>query len=289
MLGGSMLAMPGLVLPQPAGELPATAKIRDGLTLIRGRANGLVYERAGSPMLIDVPAPDFDGAAGLYGPDPVLINSNWRPEHTGANDALGSAGNEIVAHENTKLWMANDFTVRWESRRYRPRAAAALPKRTFYESTTLDAGDEVVDLVHVPQAHTDGDIYVHFRRANVLFAGDLLAVGAYPVLDYSTGGWIRGMISATEHLLTVADDDTLIVPAVGLPQRRDALESQLELCRAADNAVGTAYTTARSLEELLETRPLESWREERGDPTLFIELAYRGMWGHIRQLGLGIV
>ena len=288
-LGGSLLAMPALVLPQPAGELPATEKIRDGLTLIRSQANGLVYDRAGSPVLIDVPAPDFDGAASLYGPGPVLINTNWRPEHTGANDALGSAGSEIVAHENTKLWMGNDFTVRWESRRYVPRATAALPTQTFYESTTLEAGDEVIDLVHAPQAHTDGDIYVHFRRANVLFAGDLLAVEAYPVLDYATGGWIRGMIAATEHLLTVADDDTLVVPAVGSPQGRDALEAQLELCRAADDAVGRAYTTARSLEELLATRPLETWRDERGDPTLFVELAYRGMWGHIRQLGLGIV
>jgi len=288
-LGASALALPQLGLSQPAGERPSTSEIRDRLTLIRGPANGLLYTGERNTLLIDAPAPDFDGAAALYGAEPILINTNWRPEHTAANDALGGAGVEIIAHENTRLWMGNDFTVRWESRRYLPRAMEALPNSTFYTSKTLETGDESIDIGHVPQAHTDGDVYVHFRRANVLFAGDLLAVDTYPVLDYSTGGWIRGMIDATRHLLGIVDDSTLIVPAVGDPQGRDSLEAQLELCVAADETVGKAYTTALSLEELLAMNPLDAWREQRGDPALFIELAYRGMWGHIRQLGLGIV
>jgi glyoxylase-like metal-dependent hydrolase (beta-lactamase superfamily II) len=288
-LSVSVLAVPPIAFSQSAGEGPAIDPVRDGLTLIRGAVNGLLYKTVDSGILIDVPAPEFDGASGLYGSAPILINSNWRPEHTAANDSLGSAGAEIIAHENTKLWMGNDFTVRWESRRYRPRAADALPNSTFYSSRTLQAGNEVIDIGHVPRAHTDGDVYVFFHRANVLFAGDLLAVNAFPILDYSTGGWIRGMIAATEHLLAIVNDATLIVPAVGDPQRREALEAQLDLCRATDEVVGRAYTTAISLDELVATNPLEAYREARGDPTLFIELAYRGMWGHIRQLGLGIV
>ena len=293
-IGSGLLGTLALMLPRPGlsqlvGARPAISEIRDGLMLIRAAVNGLIYKGDDTTILIDAPAPDFDGAAEFYGADPILINTNWRPEHTAANDVLGAAGAEIIAHENTRLWMGNDFTVRWESRRFVPRAAEALPNATFYTSKTLEVGDEIIDIGHVPQAHTDGDAYVHFRRANVLFAGDLLAVGAYPVLDYSTGGWIRGMADATRHLLEIAGDETLIVPAVGEPQGRDALESQLALCQATDEAVGEAYTTAMSLEELLAANPLDAWRDERGDPALFIELAYRGMWGHIRQLGLGIV
>lgn len=288
-LSASALALPPFALPQPGVPRPVTEAIDDRLVLIRGLANGLVYKGVENTILIDVPAPEFDGASELYGPEPMLINSNWRPEHTAANDSLGRAGVEIIAHENTKLWMSNDFTVRWESRRYLPRAEEALPTSTFYTSKTLEQADETIDIGHVPRAHTDGDVYVYFRRANVLFASDLLAVHGYPVLDYSTGGWIRGMMAATEDLLAIVDDGTLIVPAVGNPQGREALEAQLELCRAADEVVGRAYTTARSLDELLATSPLEAYREERGDPALFLELVYRGMWGHIRQLGLGIV
>ena len=288
-LGASALALPRFAVPQRADQGPVTETIRGGVTLIRGMTNGILFRGADTNILIDAPAPEFDSANALYGPTPILINSNWRPEHTQANDALGGAGAEIIAHENTRLWMGNDFTVRWEGRRYLPRAAEALPNSTFYTSRTLAAGDETIDVGHVPRAHTDGDAYAFFHRANVLFAGDLLAVDSYPVLDYSTGGWIRGMIEATEHLLEIVDEGTLIVPAAGDPQSRVALEAQLELCRATDEAVGGAYTTARSLEELLETDPLAAYRAERGEPAQFIELAYRGVWGHIRRLGLGIV
>ena len=285
----TVLALPEWALAQQAGSIPAAEAMGGGLTLIRGAVNGLVYRSGDASVLVDVPAPEFAGAGELYGPDPILINTNWRPEHTEANEALGRRGVSIIAHENTRQWMGNDFTVRWESRRYLPRAPEALPNSTFYTATRRELGDEAVDIGHVPMAHTDGDAYVFFRRANVLFAGDLLTVAGYPVLDYSTGGWIRGMIEATEHLLAIVDDDTLLVPALGDPQRPAALEAQLTLCREADEAVGMAYTTARSLEELLAMKPLEAYRAERGDPGLFIELAYRGMWGHIRQLGLGIV
>ncbi|MDX1562584.1 MAG: hypothetical protein R3305_06630, partial [Gammaproteobacteria bacterium] len=265
-LAASLAALPRYALPQPPGPRPnagpATEPLGDGLILVRGEANGLVYERAGQNLLIDVPAPEFEGSAELYGPEPILVNSNWRPEHTAANAFLGPAGTEIIAHENTKLWMGNDFTVAWESRRYRPRPAEVLPNTTFYTSTTLEIGDETVEIGHTPRAHTDGDIYVYFRRANVLFASDLLAVDGYPILDYATGGWIRGMIDATERLFEIADETTLIVPAVGEPGRRDALEAQLALCRATDEAVGKAYTTAKSLDEVLAMDPLAAYRSE---------------------------
>ena len=128
-LGASALTLPRFTFPQVAADAPVTEAIRDGLALIRGAANGLLFSAGDRAILIDVPAPDFDGAAALYGSDPILINSNWRPEHTASNDLLGGSGAEIIAHENTRLWMGNDFTVRWEGRRYRPRQEAVADQR----------------------------------------------------------------------------------------------------------------------------------------------------------------
>src|SRR5690606_23431697 len=193
------------------------------------------------------------------------------------------------AHENTKLWMGNDFTVPWENRRYPPRPAHEWPNSTFYTSGRLEAGGETIEYGHLKRAHTDGDIYVFFRRANVLAVSDLLAVDGYPIVDYATGGWIGGMRDATRALLALADADTIIVPAVGAPQSRRAAEAQLELCEATYRAVGSAFTRAMSLDELLAEEPLAAFVEERGDPRLFLELAYRGAWNHIRNMGLGIV
>lgn len=219
----------------------------------------------------------------------ALFNTNWRPEHTGLNEAAGSAGARIIAHENTKLWLGNDFTVRWEQRRHTPRPPHALPTETFYTTGRLDLDDETIDYGHVPQAHTDGDIYVFFRRANVLAVSDLLAAEGYPVVDYATGGWIGGMLRATEALLALTDDETLIVPAVGAPQRRAALEAQLELCTTIRAAVGQAYAKAQSLAEFIAADPAAQYRAARGNPELFLELAYKGAWGHVRELGIGVV
>ena len=60
-------------------------------------------------------------------------------------------------------------------------------------------GKEEIQYGHLGQAHTDGDIYVFFPGPNILVTGDLFTVGSYPILDWSTGGWIgaRGLPACT--------------------------------------------------------------------------------------------
>ena len=46
----------------------------------------------------------------------TLFNTDWHPEHTGSNETLGKAGAKIVAHENTKQYLAAEFYVDWQNR-----------------------------------------------------------------------------------------------------------------------------------------------------------------------------
>jgi glyoxylase-like metal-dependent hydrolase (beta-lactamase superfamily II) len=289
MIGAVAIGLPDWAAAQPSAVAPQAEELAPGLVLIRGAANCLVYTSADGATLVDAPAPGPEGPAEYHTTARTLFNTNWRDEHTGANDALGRAGVRIIAHENTKLWMGNDFTVPWQNRHYRPRPAHEWPNVTFYTSGRLEVGRETIEYGHLKRAHTDGDIFVFFRRANVLAVSDLLAVDGYPIVDYATGGWIGGMREATRALLALADDDTIIVPAVGAPQSRRAAEAQLELCEVAYQAVGAAFTKALSLAELITEEPLAGFVADRGDPTLFLELAYKGAWNHVRNLGLGIV
>src|SRR6185295_19601244 len=80
-------------------------------------------------------------------------------------------------------------------------------------------------------AHTNGDIYVHFRNANVLAVGDVASPLRDPALDYLTGAWIGGRVDAMNVLLTLANEQTRIVPAYGpvmskaeLTTERDTME-----------------------------------------------------------------
>jgi glyoxylase-like metal-dependent hydrolase (beta-lactamase superfamily II) len=215
----------------------------------------------------------------------LLFNTSWRDEHTGSNEALGARGTKIAAHVNTKLWLGGDFDVDWEGRHYAPRPAAALPGTTFYVSGALDHDGRKVEYRYLPRAHTDGDVAVFFPDANVLAVGALVAVGAYPVPDYSTGGWIGGLESATRALLAGSDAATKIVPAAGAACGRAELESQLALCTAVRERVGDAYRHGMSFNEFVATRPTREFDAARGDPSLFLKLVHKGAWPHMRELG----
>ena len=215
-----------------------------------------------------------------------VFNTNWRPEHTGANAAFRSAGARIHAHENTRLWMGARFDVKWQGLSHEPRPAQALPTRTFYESGSIEFGGIEVSYGHLERAHTDGDVYVHFPDANVFAVGDLLVVDGYPIPDYETGGWIGGMVEATEALLETVDEGSRIVPAAGGVASRRALEAQLELCKGAMTQAAATYRAGGTLEDFLAAAA--ALGEGRGDPTLFLTLVYEGGYYHARELG-GII
>jgi cyclase len=221
---------------------------------------------------------------------PTLINTHWHPDHTGLNERLGKHGAKIIAHENTKLWMQADVFVEWEGRTHTPHPKSALPNVTTYASGEIACGRERIRYVHLPQAHTDGDLYTFLPDANVLVTGDLLHVGRYPVIDYCTHGWIGGYLDATEALLKVADSQTRIVPGEGPVQTRAALEAQLALCKAVKTRLAESFRQGNSLEEFIASAPTReldaSWG---GDPVPFLTMAYRSAMGHLYELIEGIV
>ena len=224
--------------------------------------------------------------AGRFGRQPPrwAFNTHWHPDHTGGNEKVKGAGTEILAHENTRLWMTTRILSRWNGETYAPRPRAAWPTRTFYGTQHVDAGDETVDSGYLLQAHTDGDIYVKFTRSNVLVTGDVFTVGTYPVPDPATLGWIGGVTTATDQLLKLCDDDTCVVPGSGPVSDRAALQAQLSMLTTVRDRLYALLREGRSLEEMLEAQPTREFDATWGDPTTFIRSAFAGMTAHVRQI-----
>lgn len=285
-LGTLAMALPSGLLAQPA--LTTTA-LRNDIYLINGAGaqvlvavgpDAVVVVDGGLPAQASALLAEVDKLAGGK-PVTALFNSNWRPEHCGLNHELGPRQVRIIAHENTRLWQGNDFTVKWEDRHYAPVPAQARANDTFYKTGSLSLGSETIAYGLLGACHTDGDIYVYFQNANILFAGDTVTVGSYPVLDYVTGGWINGARESTDRLLAMADADTLIVPSQGPVQSRQTLEDQAQMLAHAYDQVANAYRTGRSLEQFRESRPMADFTATYGDSSLFEELLYRGVWYHV--------
>ncbi len=221
----------------------------------------------------------------------LLFNTHWHWDHTGGNETLRKAGAQIIAHENTRLWLGTDVIEEWEGRTYRARPAEALPTSTFYyKSNQLNFGDEPIEYGWLGQAHTDGDIYVYLRRQNVLMVGDVLSVGRYPVLDYCTGGWIMGMRDATQKLLGICNDQTRIVPGSGPVQTRADLQAEHDMLAAMHEKVWALMRKGMTAGEILAAKASADFDATWGDPQLFITSAYQGIYGHIADfLGKGVV
>jgi glyoxylase-like metal-dependent hydrolase (beta-lactamase superfamily II) len=275
---------------QPATTLTAVP-LRADLTQIVGAGSNVVLLRGpdGAAVVDSGPPERATEIATLVrqtvGTAPVstLLNTHWHPPHTGGNETIRSTGTEIVAHELTRLWMSTEYYVDWEDRTYSPRAAAALPTRTFFSTDpqpiVLRVGDEEIEYGHLPEAHTDGDIYVLFKNRNVLVTGGAVTVGSYPVLDYSTGGWIGGLVDATKKLLAITNADTLIVPADGPAQPRSHLDAQLEMLTVVRGRIENLMRKGRSIAEMLDTGVTNDFDAAWGDNRdRFVANIYNGLW-----------
>jgi cyclase len=266
-------------------------ELRNDLSLVTGLpTNVVVLRTAGSAALVDS-GPASHGAElaklvrgrlGFLSVE-LLFNTHWHVAHTGGNEALRSGDTTIIAHELTRLWMSTEYYVDWEDTTYEPRESAALPTRTFYatdpQPIVAEIGDEEIEYGHLPEAHTDGDIYVWFKNRNVLAAGGVVTHGSYPVIDYATGGWIGGLVDATRKLLAMTSSDTLIVPASGPAQPRAHLERQLEMLTVVRERIENLMRKGRSIEEMLAAEVTKEFDAAWGDNReRFVANIYNGLW-----------
>ncbi len=262
---------PGFYLIQGSGCNVVLADLADELVLIDG---GLPESASGLLNEIQMLAPAKRISS--------LFNSNWRPEHCGLNYHLAD-NTTIIAHENTRLWQGADPYVEWEHKQYQHMPLDAQANHGFYTGSSLQLEGETLIYEHLPKAHTDGDIYLHFKAADILVVSDLLAVNSFPLIDYSTGGWIRGLRDATQTLLDISSDNTQIVASQGSILARHDLIEQHALLESAWQAVVLAFQNGLSLYEFQETNPMQNYVAERGDPTLFLQQVFRSAWYHISE------
>ena len=147
----------------------------------------------------------------------TLINTHWHPEQTGSNEAVGQAGGTIIGHEVTKLALAartGNRSAMYEGS-YGPLPDAAIPTVTTYNKGSLQVAGEQVDYRYLPGAHTNGDLFVHFPRRNVVVVGGPVGSDRWPVIDYMNGGFMHGFVRSYEILVEMVNDDTIVIPANG--------------------------------------------------------------------------
>src|SRR5947208_8486323 len=190
---------------------------------VSGTVGGNVVVAVGDDgvIIVDNMFPQMYGkikaAIAAITPQPVryLVNTHFHRDHTGGNEAFGTDGAVIVAHENLKRVLASGSRSGLNCAVTPPVPEIALPKETYKDTMTLRIRGRTAELRHPIDVHTDGDTTIYFADANVLVAGDLVFYGSCTNIDFGSAGMLEGMIRGVDELLNFAKEDTKIAPGHG--------------------------------------------------------------------------
>jgi cyclase len=268
------------------GGMPIQAQpLTDSITLLSGPGgNVVVLNGADGKLMGDTfvqPAwPHLKDALDAIGKAPVktAIDTHWHFDHSDNNASLRAAGATLVAHENTKKRMSETHTLAVLNLTFAPSPAAALPQQTFSQTHKITMNGETVSLVHIPPAHTDSDIYIHFEKGNILQTGDIFFNGMFPYIDDETGGSVSGMIAGATKLLAVADTNTKIVPGHGALGNKTDLMKYRDMLTTVRDRLQKLKSSGKSVQEAVAAKPLDDldpvWGKGLFNSDTFIQIAY---------------
>ena len=219
----------------------------------------------------------------------TLFNTHYHTDQTGNNEAFAAAGAKIIAHDRTRQWMSADYWVPDKDRYEKARPKAARPVETFLTTGSLKAGPEQIDYGYLTLAHTNGDIYVFFRGANVLAVGDVASPVRDPELDYFTGAWIGGRVESMDTILALADDQTKIVPAYGPVMTKSGFKAERDVMEEVRARLWKQVREGDGPKDMLEAGVMKGLAREWKDPYKFLYDAAKGMWAHHNKLDRNVV
>jgi glyoxylase-like metal-dependent hydrolase (beta-lactamase superfamily II) len=263
-------------------------QVRPGLTVLLGTGgNVAVWSGPEGIVLVD------DGLAGhtpqlleavtriSRAPIRFVINTHWHPDHTGGNEALARTGATVIAHETVRERLSQQQVVEEYDMRVPASPAIALPVITFADAVNVHLNGDRLTVVHIADAHSDGDVIVRWRDANVVHLGDLFYNGGYPFIDTSTGGSLAGVVAALEGTLARSDAQTVVIPGHGPVATRAELAAYRDMLVAIGRKVREGVEAGRSVEEVLATHPTADFDERYGkggmSPERFIRTLYRDL------------
>ncbi len=211
-------------------------------------------------------------------PIKFMINTHWHFDHTGGNENLGNQGVILVAHDNVRKRMSTEGFIEAFNQTIPAAPEVALPSITFSETATFHLNGQTIEAIHVLNAHTDGDSIIFFREANVIHTGDIFFNGLYPFIDKSSAGSVDGVLRAVDLVLSLANNNTRIIPGHGpLANKRD-LTNYRRMLMTVRNRMQDLIDEEMTIEEIIELNPNadfdQVWGQGFLNPETFLRILH---------------
>jgi glyoxylase-like metal-dependent hydrolase (beta-lactamase superfamily II) len=261
---------PPAAMPAPPDVKVETVGIAPGIYMLVGRGGnvGLTVGPDGAAIIddqFDDMAPKLRAAIAMLSGQPAkfVINTHLHGDHTGGNDQFGRAGAVIIAHENVRKRLGTAQVNPSNNQPIPARAREALPVVTFADSATLHFNDDDLEFTHLPNAHTETDIVVRFRKANVVHMGDCFT-GGFPFIDGNTGGTLDGLILGQGKVLATIDDATKVIRGHGPLGNKAELAAYRDMLVIVRDRVAKLVKAGKSQEAVVAARPTKEFEEKYG-------------------------
>ena len=141
----------------------------------------------------------------------------------------------------------------------------------------------------MPNAITDGDSIVHFRRSDVIVAGDIFTTTQYPFIDVKNGGSLQGEIRALNFILdrTVyahdEDGGTWVIPGRGRLSDTADVASYRNMVTIIRDRVKDSIKKGMTLAQVKASRPTMDFDPRFGSTAgswttdMFVEAVYKSL------------
>lgn len=232
-------------------------KITDNIYMLKGSGGniGVLIGKDGTLMIDNQFAPlsnKINGAIKTLDPGEIrfLVNTHLHGDHSGGNENFKRMGVTVVAHDLARERMGKEQVNKAMNRVTPPREKDALPVITFSDKLNFHLNDEDIVLHHFDAGHTDGDLIVQFKNANVVHTGDAFVRYGYPFIDVSSGGSVNGFISTLDKILLLIDDNTKIIPGHGEPANKADVKKVRDAVADIRDQVSSALKKGKKMEDI---------------------------------------
>lgn len=289
----ALAAVCGYCQSSAPGDAIGLLKVQGNVYMLATAAGNIAAQVGDDGILVvntgpEAMAPQILAALRKLSDKPVfwVVNTDAAPEHLGANDALPRLSGlgprqqpRIVAYENV---------LNRVSRKQSQIPEAAWPNDEFFRPTKdFSFNGEAVIVYHLPDALTDGDSMVHFRRSDVLAVGDVFTPGRYPVIHVDQGGSIQGLLDALNQILRITvplkyeEAGTYVIPGRGrLCDEADVVEFR-NMATIVRDRVRDLIGQDKTLEQVKAARPTRDYdtQYDAASADAFVEAIYRSLTG----------